>query len=209
MHCHERSLFYVPSEPQTAQRQPSARRVDRRRRTVATQVPSGGQKANMPGVSPAMLGELVDRHAAALMLFARQFCRSPEDVVQEAFVQLARQSAAPDETAAWLFRVVRNGALSAARAEYRRSKHEAAAAATRTSVWFVPTEADRLDALSAAEALAELPLDEREAVIAHLWGGLTFRQIGELAGISAATAFRRYEAALCTLRSRLEKTSNV
>jgi RNA polymerase sigma-70 factor (ECF subfamily) len=76
-------------------------------------------------------------------------------------------------------------------------------------VWFVPTEADRLDALSAAEALAGRPLDERETIIAHLWGGLTFRQIGELAGISAATAFRRYESALCALRSRLEKTSDV
>jgi RNA polymerase sigma-70 factor (ECF subfamily) len=163
----------------------------------------------MPGVSPAKLGELVDRHAAALVLFARQYCRSPEDVVQEAFVQLARQTAAPDEPVAWLFRVVRNGALSAARAENRRNRHEAAAAAARTSVWFLPTESDRLAALSAAEALAQLPLDEREIVIAHLWGGLAFRQIGELAGISAATAFRRYEAALCTLRSRLEKTSNV
>jgi RNA polymerase sigma-70 factor (ECF subfamily) len=167
------------------------------------------QKANMPGVSPAMLGELLDRHAAALVLFARQFCRSPEDAVQEAFMQLARQAEAPDEPAAWLFRVVRNGALSAARAEHRRSKHEAAAAATRTSVWFLPSEADRLDALSAGEALAELALEEREIIVAHLWGGLTFRQIGELAGISAATAFRRYEAALCTLRARVAKTSNV
>jgi RNA polymerase sigma-70 factor (ECF subfamily) len=156
-----------------------------------------------------MLGELIDRHAAALVLFARQFCRSPDDVVQEAFVQLARQAARPDEPAAWLFRVVRNGALSAARSEHRRSKHEAAAAATRTSVRFVPTEADRLDALSAAEALAELPLDGREIIIAHLWGGLTFRQIGELAGISAATAFRRYEASLQALRARMEKPSTV
>ena len=42
----------------------------------------------MPGVGPALLGELLDRHGAALVLFARQFCASPEDVVQEAFVQL-------------------------------------------------------------------------------------------------------------------------
>jgi RNA polymerase sigma-70 factor (ECF subfamily) len=155
-----------------------------------------------------MLGELVDRHAAALVLFARQFCRSPEDVVQEAFVQLARQVAAPDEPAAWLFRVVRNGALSALRGERRRRKHEVAAA-TRRSNWFLPAEASRLDKNLVAEALAELALDQRETVVAHLWGGLTFQQIADLAGVSAATAYRRYEAALVALRARLEKPSIV
>ena len=162
----------------------------------------------MPGVSPAMLGELVDRHAAALVLFARQFCRSPEDVVQEAFVQLARQAAAPDEPPAWLFRVVRNGALSAARGEQRRRKHESAAA-LRKSHWFLPAEASRIDAQWAAEALAEVPLDQREIVVAHLWGGLTFQQIAELTGVSAATAYRRYEAALQALRARLQKPLTV
>ena len=55
------------------------------------------------------LGQLVDRHAAALELFARQWCDTPEDVVQEAFVKLAPQRTLPENPAAWLFRVVRNG----------------------------------------------------------------------------------------------------
>ena len=71
-----------------------------------------------------MLGELLDRHGAALVLFARQFCASPEDVVQESFVQLARQGTAPDQPVAWLYRVVRNGAISAARGEQRRRKRD-------------------------------------------------------------------------------------
>jgi RNA polymerase sigma factor (sigma-70 family) len=160
----------------------------------------------MHGVSPALLGELLDRHGAALVLFARQFCGSPEDVVQEAFVQLARQDEAPAQPAAWLYRVVRNGALSAARGEQRRRKHEAAAA-KRTSSWFLPAEAARLDAESATEALKHLLLEEREIIVAHLWGGLTFQQIGELVGLSAATAYRRYEAGLRTLRTILGKES--
>jgi RNA polymerase sigma-70 factor (ECF subfamily) len=104
--------------------------------------------------------------------------------------------------------VVRNGALSALRGERRRRKHEVAAA-TRRSNWFLPAEASRLDANWVAEALAELALDQREIVVAHLWGGLTFQQIADLAGVSAATAFRRYEAALAALRTRLEKPSIV
>jgi RNA polymerase sigma-70 factor (ECF subfamily) len=161
----------------------------------------------MLGVSAALLGELLDRHGAALVLFARQFCASPEDVVQEAFVQLARQDEAPVQPAAWLYRVVRNGALSAARGEQRRRKHEAAAA-KRTSGWFLPAEAARIDAETAAEALRELSLEEREIIVSHLWGGLTFQQIGEMVGQSAATAYRRYVAGLKTLRTQLIKTSS-
>ncbi|MEX2139389.1 MAG: sigma-70 family RNA polymerase sigma factor [Pirellulales bacterium] len=160
----------------------------------------------MLGVSPALLGELLDRHGAALVLFARQFCASPEDVVQEAFVQLARQSDVPDRPAAWLYRVVRNGAISAARAQQRRRKHEAAAA-TRARAWFLPTEAAQLGAESATEALKHLSLEEREIIIAHLWGALTFQQIGELVGLSAATAYRRYERGLRALRTILGKGS--
>jgi RNA polymerase sigma-70 factor (ECF subfamily) len=156
----------------------------------------------MPGVAPALLGELLDRHGAALVLFARQFCASADDVVQEAFVQLARQDTAPDQPAAWLYRVVRNGALSAARAEQRRQRHEAIAA-SRAPTWFLPAEAARLDANAAADALAELPLDQREAIVAHLWGGLTFQEIATLTESSAATTHRRYEAGLRALRTRL------
>jgi RNA polymerase sigma-70 factor (ECF subfamily) len=161
----------------------------------------------MLGVSPALLGELLDRHGAALVLFARQFCASPEDVVQEAFVQLARQTDPPSQPAAWLYRVVRNGALSAARGEQRRRKHEAAAA-RRTSGWFLPAEAARLDAETAAEALQTLSLEEREIIVAHLWGGQTFQLIGEMVGLSAATAYRRYVVGLKTLRAQLIKTSS-
>ena len=37
------------------------------------------------------LGSLVDRYAAVLELYARQWCDAPEDVVQEAFLKLVAQ----------------------------------------------------------------------------------------------------------------------
>ncbi len=40
-------------------------------------------------------------------------------------------------------------------------------------------------------------------IVAHLWGGLTFEQIAELAGCSPSTAHRRYVAGLANLRERL------
>jgi hypothetical protein len=47
-------------------------------------------------MGPEQLSRLVDDFAAALVLYARQWCASAEDVVQEAFVKLASQRPPPD-----------------------------------------------------------------------------------------------------------------
>lgn len=153
-------------------------------------------------VGPERLGQLLDDHAAALVLYARQWCAAAEDVVQEAFVKLAGQRPQPDNAVAWLYRVVRNGAHSSARAERRRRQHESVAAA-RQPAWLVPADGAGLDAATVTEALQKLPIEQREVIVAHLWGGLTFEQIGALTATSASTAHRRYLAALAVLRERL------
>jgi RNA polymerase sigma factor (sigma-70 family) len=152
------------------------------------------------------LGRLIDRHAAALELYARQWCDVPEDVVQEAFLKLAGQGGLPENPGAWLFRVVRNGAINAGTSARRRRRHESeAAAGSRT--WFQEdrdaTRPDALDPETATAELQTLPLEHREVIVAHLWGGLTFEQIAEISGISSSTAHRYYRAGLTTLRERL------
>ena len=154
-------------------------------------------------MGPDRLTELVDRHAPALVLYARQWCSCPEDVVQGAFLKLVRQKTPPDNLVPWLYRVVRNGAIDAARAAHRRHKYETRAASVAPT-WFLPSDDPTgLDAHAAAEALVELPVEIREIMVAHLWGGLTFEQIAETVGGSASTAYRRYAAGLDLLRSRL------
>ena len=154
------------------------------------------------------LGRLVDRHAAALELFARQWCDTPEDVVQEAFVKLAAQRTPPENPAAWLFRVVRNGALNAAQAARRRRRYETAAAESRA--WFqakrTVTSSDALDPETAAAELRTLPLEQREVIVAHLWGGLSFEEIAVVSGCSASRAHRLYSAGLSMMRERLGVT---
>jgi RNA polymerase sigma-70 factor (ECF subfamily) len=152
-------------------------------------------------MGPEQLGRLMDDHAAALVLYARQWCASPEDVVQEAFVKLAVQRPPPTEPVPWLYRVVRNAALSALRAERRRRHHEARAAASAPT-WFVPSEGEGLDAAAATRALQALPPEQREVLVARLWGGLTFEQVAGLMGLSASTAHRHYHAGLAALRER-------
>jgi RNA polymerase sigma-70 factor (ECF subfamily) len=154
-------------------------------------------------MGPEFLGRLMDEHAAALVLYARQWCAVPEDVVQEAFLKLVHQKIPPDKVVPWLYRVARNGALSAARAARRRTSHEAVAAA-RTPPWFIATEGAGLDAEAVTGVLQTLPLEQREVIIAHIWGGLTFAQIAGQTGTSPSTAHRLYLAGLSQLRERLE-----
>jgi RNA polymerase sigma-70 factor (ECF subfamily) len=155
----------------------------------------------MAVMGPELLGRLLDTRAAALTLYARQWCAAPEDVVQEAFVRLAALHSPPDDPVAWLYRAVRNGAISAGRSDRRRRRHESAAASAE---WFLPAEGAALDGGTAAAAVEALPPDEREVVVAHLWGGLKFEQIAAITGVSSSTAHRRYQAALAALRERLK-----
>jgi RNA polymerase sigma-70 factor (ECF subfamily) len=153
-------------------------------------------------MGPELLGRLIDEHGPALVLFARQWCATPEDVVQLAFVKLAALPQPPANAAAWLYRVARNAALSAGRAERRRRHHESAAAA-RTPIWFTAPEMTGVDAEAATAALEALPPEQHEVIVAHLWGGLTFEQIAEVVGGSSSTAHRWYVAGLTALRERL------
>src|SRR5947209_5903962 len=123
----------------------------------------------MAGVGPELLGWLVDEHAAALVLYARQWCAAPEDVVQEAFLKLVAQKTAPDHPLPWLYRVVRNAAISASRADRRRQRHETRAAG-RVPAWFHSSSESELDGETATTALQTLPVEQREIIVAHLWG---------------------------------------
>lgn len=150
-----------------------------------------------------MLARLVDRHAGALVLFARQWCYTPEDVVQDALLALVRQPTAPNSPAAWLYRAVRNGAISAARQASRRQRRERIRAAPEA--WF-EANSDRLDAAIAQTALADLPIELREVIVARIWGELTFAEIAQLVSTSLSTAQRRYEQGMKQLRLKLDPT---
>jgi RNA polymerase sigma factor (sigma-70 family) len=150
---------------------------------------------------PDDFARLLDTHAPPLILYARQWCDAPEDVVQEAFLKLVSLRQPPRSVVPWLYRVVRNAALDAAKSARRRQRRETVAA--RPVRWFVEPEIKGLDAAAAVAALRRLPDEEREVIVARLWGGLSFEDIASLSGCSASTAFRRYQAGLAALRKEL------
>ena len=152
-------------------------------------------------MSPHEFARLVDKHGPALILYARQWAPAPEDVVQDAFLKLVALAAEPREVVPWLYRVVRNAAIDAGKADRRRHHREQAVA--RPEHWFVETKMHGFDAAKAIEALKHLPGEQREIIVARLWGGLSFEQIGTTAGCSASTAFRRFSAGIDSLRQEL------
>ena len=155
----------------------------------------------MPRIGPEELGRLYREHAPALRLYVRQWSKGDEDVVQDAFVKLAQQSPLPEKPLPWLYRVVRNAAWQAERGWFRRRRREDRASGRE--VWFTATD-ERIDGQHATRLLAELPLEQREVVVARIWGGLTFDDVAELTGCSLPTAHRRFQAGLTALREKME-----
>jgi len=156
-------------------------------------------------VTPELLGRLLDEHGGALALYAAQWTENADDCVQEALIELAGQKHLPAIPVAWLYRVVRNRAISQYRSTKRRERREQLAlrlrpkkATDRASEALSGPDSEQL-----ADALAALGDEIREVVVARTWGELNFEQIAELAGCSTSTAHRRYEAGLAALRERL------
>jgi RNA polymerase sigma factor (sigma-70 family) len=154
-------------------------------------------------LSPQAVTQLWDEHSAGLVLYARQWCDAPEDIVQEAFLLLARQTVAPDNLAGWIYRVVRNRAINAARAKSRRSRRETAV--SRREAWFDAAGEKHVDAAAATVVLQALPLAEREAIVARLWGGLSFDEIARLTGSSTSSVYRNYQRGIAAMRERLDR----
>jgi len=148
------------------------------------------------------LSLLWQKHSAGLLLYARQKSSAAEDLVQMAFLSLARQTIAPTDPATWLYRVVRNHAVSHWRQERRRQRREQHAAAQREE-WFLPSPEAVLEQTELREALTKLAADEREMIVLHVWGELTFAQLAEVLETSSSTAQRQYAAALARLKTIL------
>ena len=147
------------------------------------------------------IADLIDSHSASLRLYARQWCASPDDAVQDAFCKLATTRTVPDDPAAWLFCTVRNAAIDRGRADARRKKREEKSA--KPERWFEERFIDGMDATEAIAALESLPDEQREIIVARLWGGLTLEQAALAVGCAVSSAHRRFEAGIATLRERL------
>lgn len=161
----------------------------------------------MGSIGPEQLGRWFDAYAAIMALYARQWLEPTlaEDVVQDVFIRLMCERSAPANVKAWLFRSVRNAAISKLRSRNRRQKHEGRLASERPG-WFVRRPDDPIDAAQAETALVELTDEQREVVVLRIWAGMSFREIADTVGRPISTVSSRYRSALSELRKVMEKS---
>jgi len=158
----------------------------------------------MARIDPAHLSAWYDARAGSLVLYARQWvsAEAAEDVVQDVFVRMTVRREAPRDAKAWLFRAVRNGAISHLRSRGRRRRRERGWAAAQPEAFEARPE-DVIDAKAAQVGLESLPPDQREAIVLRIWGGMTLQQTSAIMGQPVTTVFRKYRQGLAAIRERM------
>jgi RNA polymerase sigma factor (sigma-70 family) len=150
---------------------------------------------------------LYRQHGAALMLFASTMSGDrgrAQDALHQVFLKLLENgslSQAADKKA-YLFACVRNAVLNDSNLLRRNLAIDA------NSVWFSPPDRDYAAEQKLRRALNELPRDQREVMVLHVWGDLTFSQIADLLNTSSNTVASRYRYALGKLRDSMLRTEN-
>ncbi len=169
------------------------------------------------------IAEIIAEQRSRLLNFIRR--RVPneddaEDLLQEVFYEVIvayRLMEPVERWSAWMFRVARNRIIDL----FRKKKTEALASAPVA----VSDEGEELrledvlpspdDGPEAAyarsvlldeieEALGELPVEQREAFIAHEIEGVSFKEIAARTGVGVATLISRKHYAVLHLRRRLQ-----
>jgi RNA polymerase sigma-70 factor (ECF subfamily) len=145
---------------------------------------------------------LYRQHGPALLLFAAAITgeRSrAQDAVHQVFLKLIKDGGLGQvlDKKAYLFACVRNAVLNEVKSQQRNT------AVDPQSVWFNPPDRDYARELNLRRALSTLPDDQRQVIVLHIWGELTFSQIADLLDISSNTAASRYRYALAKLRESM------
>jgi RNA polymerase sigma-70 factor, ECF subfamily len=160
----------------------------------------------------AEIESLYRQHGAALLLFAAAITgeRSrAQDAVQQVFLKLIADGNLRHalDKKSYLFACVRNAVLNETKIRNRHTPLDPDSAGF-TSVWFTPPDRDYAAERNLRRALSILPDDQREVIVLHIWGELTFSQIGSLLDISSNTAASRYRYALAKLRESMLPAPN-
>ena len=152
---------------------------------------------------------LYDAHAGALFAYALNLTRSEadaRDLLQDQFHRLARQQmpATVRDARGWLLRSIHHLAID--RIRRRATRERVADQWSKEPLELFSTHTDPDEAafrLGLAEALGDLPEDQRSVVHLKLWEGLTFEAIARLLDIPPNTAASRYRYGIDKLRARL------
>ena len=167
---------------------------------------------NLPDNIPdqAWLAQVFREHEVPLMAYCTHFLGDPDragDVVQDAFVKLCKQprQQVQDCVRQWLYRVCRNRALDILKKEQRmKSLDDAHAAAQpgRETDPRVTTERTE-NAREAANLICDLPKNQQEVIRLKVHGGMSYREISDITGLSVSNVGYLLHVGLKSVRTRL------
>ena len=156
------------------------------------------------------LGRLYEDHGQALFAFLLNLTRSESDtrdLLQDLLIKLAKHPGLLDgvrDQRAFLIRLAHNLAIDQIRRRGTREKNYGQLAGESASVFSASVDLDEQAFRQAlADALGELPPEQRAVVHLKLWEGMTFEAIAEALNIPLNTAASRYRYGLDKLRERL------
>jgi RNA polymerase sigma factor (sigma-70 family) len=160
-----------------------------------------------PDRNTAEIDALYRQHGAALLLFASAISGDrgrAQDAVHQVFLKAIENGSVGKaiNKKAYLFACVRNAVLNEAKHQNRNMPLNI------DSAWFSPPDRDYAGEQNLRRALGDLPHDQREVIVLHIWGKLTFSEIGGLLGVSSNTAASRYRYALVKLRGSMLAKEN-
>lgn len=163
--------------------------------------------------APRAFGVFYERHVHPVHAYFRRRVRDAEtafDLTAETFAaalrSVPRYEPRPEPARAWLFAIARHTLLNA----LRRGQVEDRA---RRALAMQPLVLDDSDVATlelladtpALEAVAELPADQRSALLARHLDGESYAEIAERLACSESVVRQRVSRGLRTLRTRLEE----
>ena len=154
--------------------------------------------------------ELVRRHAAMVYATCLRVLRNTadaEEVAQECFLTLVKQTASgefcpPKSLGGWIHTIALRRALDRLRVAGRTQSRNERLAAQGAVIVETPCD-DLMEWVD--EAIASLPDDLRQAVVAHFLEGQTHREIASALGVSRRTITRRVNLGIEEVRACLKR----
>ena len=153
--------------------------------------------------------ELVQRHLKLVYGTALRITDNgslAEDIAQNVFVILGQKAALvrpPQIVAGWLYNTTRHVALNAIRTEHRRREREGTALNMETTV---SSTVDRSEAVELLEpCMAELNVNERDALVLRFMEERSFGEIAQELGVSEDAARMRVNRGLEHLREVFQR----
>jgi RNA polymerase sigma-70 factor (ECF subfamily) len=70
--------------------------------------------------------------------------------------------------------------------------------------WFLAPSGAIEDSLTLQAALLQLPREQREVIVMHVWGQMSFEDVSLVIGVSPNTAASRYRYGLSRLRTLMQ-----